>query len=642
VDLGSKSYAVREYEGYLGPLDIGVDLHLKVYESFKYDVYDPRNVVVIGRGPFAGGGFFGAHRLIVVFRSPLTKGLHVSAVGGAAYRFLRTGLHGLVIEGKSDSPCILLIEGLRDGVRVRFDYLDMDELFEIYKGYEGFRGVRALTKYLISNYGEFIKRNKARALLVGPASFKSCMGAICSPNIDYVKLEVRVEDWAARGGGGSVLAKSHNLVATIYGGQVEVKEGVGRFDYASGLVASSIHQPYVRAVIEGTKKYSYDLETKTGGTLGSNIVAYGDKIPCFNWRSIKVGKDVRKKIHDLMIKYFLEPFNREIIEGTFWRTCGEPCPVRCKKTTDDGKHIDYEPFNGCGPMIGVLDIHDAFEVVDLVDELGYDAIEIGNLLGWLFEAIEVGLLKPEEVGLHGKPVIDPVKWELGHSKINKKLALNVIEEMTYGDNEVLRLIAEKGLRAAAKELDKKFAGRVKELNLRFEDLGVYVSYGEEGHITPNYYWSPGVLAPLAVLGRYWTLYSPVFLNPEEYAAAAIDRAIKEYAVDNSGWCRFHRRWVEKALPKLYRAVHNVVVDPFENAKKFYRGMIEYQVRAGAIPKFWDSSRVIEVLGSTACEHDSSEWCERFRKDPVGAAREWWLRFLRYVKEFFNVPELEVS
>ena len=641
IDLGSEEYVVEEYEGYLGPIDLGVDMHLHVYESYKHDVYDPRNIVVVGKGPFAGGGLFGAHRMIMVFRSPLTKGLHVSAIGGAAYRFLGTGVDGLIVEGRSRDPSVLLVKGRRDGVEVDFQYMDLNELFKIYWGYDGFKGVRALTKYLVGRFERFFREHKARMMLVGPASFKTSMGAVCSPSIDYASLKVRVEDWGARGGGGSVLARSHNLAAIVFGGERKVDGGLSRFDYANGVVTFLSGYPYVRAVIEATRKYTYDPKTRTGGTFGGDLTGYRDKVPSFNWRSVGVGKEVREKIFRLLVSNYLEPFNKEFIEGAFWRTCDEPCPVSCKKTTEDGRHVDYEPFLGCGPMIGVFDLREAFEIVDLVDELGYDAIEVGNLLGWVFEVVEKGLLKPEEIGLNAKPVVDPLKWEPSVSSVNKEIALRVLEEMVYGDNKLLRLIAEKGLRAAAKRLDELFADRVEALGFRFEDLGVYVPYGVDGHITPNYYWSPGVFAPLAVLGRYWTLYSPVFLDPEEYASKAVERAVREYAVDNAGWCRFHRRWVEKILPDLYKVFHGVSVDPYDNARRFYRKIIEYQVKAGAKPVLWDSSRVVEIITNAACEHGSSEWCEKFRRNLDEASREWWSRFLKYVKEYFDAPELEV-
>jgi len=58
---------------FLGLLDAGIKLHLDIYESYKYNVYDSHNVLLVGKGVFAGSIFYGSHRLIAVFRSPLTR-----------------------------------------------------------------------------------------------------------------------------------------------------------------------------------------------------------------------------------------------------------------------------------------------------------------------------------------------------------------------------------------------------------------------------------------------------------------------------------------------------------------------------------------------------------------------------------------
>lgn len=625
VDLTNENYEIKVYKGFLGPVDLGVHLHLNVYESYRSNVYDSSNVVVMGRGAFANGGIFGSHRLVFTFRSPLTKGLHVSTLGGGAYRFGRTGLDGMVIEGKASKPVILTVRGDKDGIRVNFDYLELDNVFKVYKGYDGKRGVRALAKYLIEKHSEFLRTYKGRMVLVGPASFTTCMGGIYSPTIDYVTMNIRIEDWAARGGGGSVLARAHSVLAIIYGGNVETQELSGKFEFINSLVSTRLKMPFIKSVIEGTSKYSYDLELKTGGTFGSNLMIYREKVPTHNWNSTLANKELRKSIYEKLVEKYLKPFNERIISVGIWRTCDEPCPVKCKKNIDF-RHIDYEPLNAVGPMIGVINFDDALDVLDLVDELGLDAIEMGNVLGWLMEVVEKGLIKPEELGLDLAPVIDPSKWSEEHVKRNKEIAIKLIEGLVYGDNPLLRLVAEGGLRKACKELDKIYANRVAEKGIKFEDLAVYVPFGSDGHITPNYYWTPGVFAPLPVLGKYWTYYTPSFSDPEEFANIALNRALMEYLVENAGWCRFHRSWVEKILPDLYRLILGYQGDLLEHARKYYSMIMEYQTRAGAGNIFWEGNKVLNILSSAACEFGATEWCEKVKKDASEALREWWLRF----------------
>lgn len=642
LNLDNLEYYTEKYQEYLGTVDLGIDLHLYVYKSYEHDVYDPRNVIIIGRGPFAGGGFFGAHRLKSVFRSPLTRGIFISSAGGAGYNFIGTGVNAVVIEGKSRSPVLIFIYGTEDGkTEVYFEEIDPSFLEKTYKGYGGSIGVRALAKYLLNTHWNFIKENKARMLLVGPAAFKSSFGGLYSPAVDYFSHKLKVEDWAARGGGGSVLARAHNVIGIIYGGKNyrTVSKVLQKFDPVKGITSAILGESYVKKVIDATSKYNYNPKTKSGGTFGNNYLIYRRNIPYFNWKTLDLDEETRDMLHEILIKYFHTPFNKTIIENYSFATCGEPCPVQCKKVDKGGEHIDYEPFNSGGPMIGVFRFEDAKRVVELIDSLGYDAIETGNVVGWIFDLLNNGLLVPSDLGLDEKPFFDPAGYEIQYSEKNADIAIKIIDEMTNGENVILRLIAEKGLRAAAKKLDNIFPDRIERVGIKFEDLAVYVPYGNEGSITPNYYLTPGMFAPLAILGRYWTLYSLTFLEPEEYAQLAIERALNEFLLEVSGWCRFHRGWVEKILPDLYKQIYGIEIDLLVYAREYYRKIIEYQKKANAMPQFWESKKVIEILRKMACKYESTNWCESFGRDTNSAAYQWWERFFRYMLEYFDIDVL---
>ena len=112
INASTSKFRVEESENnVLGLLDAGIKLHLDIYESYKYDVYDSHNVLLVGKCVFAGSIFYGSHRLIAVFRSPLTRGLHVSAVGGAAYSFMRTGVDVICMESKSELSSLFFVKG---------------------------------------------------------------------------------------------------------------------------------------------------------------------------------------------------------------------------------------------------------------------------------------------------------------------------------------------------------------------------------------------------------------------------------------------------------------------------------------------------------------------------------------------------
>ncbi len=631
IDVGSREYSVREYDAgeVSGPIELGVKLHLEEFETWKKPVYSPDNALVIGAGLFTGTRLYGGHRLVAVFKSPLTRGLHVAAMGGAAYQ-LNVNIDAFVVTGKSEKPLILKIYDEGDGEPgVDFEEIDELRLLEIWQGYGGEKGVFALQKYLSEKYRGFYEKFNGRSILTGPAAKYTSLGALASITLVKGKIDYGSEEYAARGGPGSVLYRAHGVAAIVYGGAFNrgSKRPVELLDtrMINRLFIELAGKPYVTMVIEAGTKYRYNPKLNTGGTLGGNYPHLKIYTPMFNWNMIYLPVDVREKLHELIMKHIWEPFNKEAIETKSWKTCGEPCPIACKKVRKGRFKSDYEPYEGFGPFIGVFDIHESEKIVELVDAYGFDAIETGQVVGFLFDAMYRDLIYPGELGLPEKPSFDPVTYTYEDSKKNARLAITIIENLAWGKNNLLRLIGEKGLRSAAKILDLLYADRVERSGWRFSDLLVYASFGEEGHITPNYYWTPGMVAPLAVLGRYWTLYKGVFLEPEEYAEKAFQRALREMWSDNNGFCRFHRGWLEKTLDKIMEKFYGIK-DLDHRYAETYKKILEYQDKAGSPPSFWESRKIIDYLARAAEEYGNQQWALKFRADKVRAAKEWWTRF----------------
>jgi glyceraldehyde-3-phosphate dehydrogenase (ferredoxin) len=643
IDVGNKKYYVKEYpfKEVLGPIDLGVKFHYEL-GSWKYDVFDPHNVLVLGAGPFAGSIIFGSHRIVAVFRSPETKGLHFAAMGGAAYKIIGCGVHAISIEGFSSNPAIVMIEGDDQGnVKVSFDHISMDELEKIFKGYEGYIGTFALERYLIDHYWDFIYRTKARPIVVGPAAFKTIYGALVSIDIDYNKktfIHGR-EDFAARGGGGSVLAKAHNVAAIIAGGTwrpslPEQLRDLAKFnEYFKRLTGVD----FITTVNKAVVKYRYDESVKAGGTFGVNYPHYRELVPLFNYNSMYIPKYVRRKLVEILLERFWSPFVEEtFVKKKSWETCGEPCPAACKKIWR-GKKVDYEPFNAMGPFIGVLDLNMVARNVDIGDQLGYDLITLGHLTAWILEAVYKGLLKPEEVGLKDMPNLDPLAlnpelW-MKNAELAKEFIINLVEKRT----DVLKIIAEKGIRAAAKELNKMFKDRVEASRVKFEDLIIYVPYGEDGYITPTFYWSPGVLMPLAISGKYLTNYTPTFSEPEDFAKTVAIRAVKELLVENAGFCRFHRGWLEKYLSDLYKLL-GVEVDLDNYGRELYRKIAQYNINTGAKPTYLESEKAKDLIYSIALEFCNINWVHKFLTNREEAIKEWWIRASKTVVEYLGLPQ----
>ncbi len=629
VENGDFELETIDKQNILGPIDLGVELHLERYKSYLEGPFSPKNVLILGFGPFSLSKIFGSNRMVAVFRSPVTMGIHVSSMGGAAWNLARSGIDALAIEGKSDEPAIILIEGNGKDISVRkntIDWRDLERFFMPKIG--GHYGTLAIFDFIEKKYSDFISKNRARIIAVGPASMVSRSGGLFSkvPN-----SSARVLDSASRGGGGSVLFRAHGTVAIVMGGKVDKprRTQLIEFEKVKPKLEKKLEAPLFKAVMKSTRKYRFEPSLNTGGTFGVNYVHYRELIPMYNFNSIYYTFEVRVKLHSVILKEFWDPFQDEVFKGSptgKWMTCGEPCPVACKKIWR-GEKIDYEPLHAMGPMVGIFRLEDAVELAREVDALGADAIEAGHTVAWIFDMIERGLMEPEDVNLPFRPRFNPLSINPSldshhNATLVKKILIDIYSK---GSEGIARIIAKDGLRKAALELDERRPG--------IKDLLLYASFGEKdigGYMTPNYYWSPGMIAPLYILGRYWTNYAPTFQEPEDYAETSLRRAFAEYSIDNAGACRFHRGWMEKILEELYSII-DVDVDIYKHSKEGYKKLATYQRLAKAEPVPWESSKAFDLLVTIADEVGAKDWVEKMSKN-AEKALEWWTKFKKKVDE----------
>lgn len=642
LDMGRGEVESGEFEkaGIYGIIDYALYLHDEVYRTYDLDPYDPKNVTVFGKGAFAGSALPGAHRLMFVFRSPLWGGVFPSAMGGAAYQFQRVGIDFVTIEGKAEKPTVIILRNDGESISVEFHQIEEEKLLEIWRGYKGEEGVYAFTQYLMDHLGQEFEGMEYRIACVGPAAMNTNFGAIFSQTLRKGRRLTGSEDWAARGGSGSVLLRAHNVAAIIFGGKAGKKfpgEDISKMANVKPIVEGIHKKPMFEVIGEKTVKYKYNPKLKTGGTFGGNYPAEGDFVPILNWQMPYIPKEERIKIHENIMKHYWEPFNREAIETRKWTTCGEPCPVACKKYAN-GHHIEYEPREANGPLSGSITLRASDISVHAVDAMGFDAIEFGGMAAWVLELVHRGFLKPEEVGISGMPEFTKealIEKPVETSEVNAKLVAELAHRVAFAENEIARLIGS-GKRKASIILDEKFKDRL-PYGESFKDYGVFTPLGEDGEITPTMYWAIGNYIPYPIQGRYWTFYQfGVFLEPEELAQKSLASAIWEFWYDNIGWCRFHRGWMKPLLKALFMEAYGENVDMEEHSKKQLRKLVNYAKKAGYEPVFWDSMRVIDLIARGSEEFGNEKWAERFRVDKVGTAKEYLKRVLNEYSDRLGV------
>ncbi len=635
IDAENKSFKLEPLKDtrIIGAIDYAIAENMKK-KTYANRLNNSKNPFIFGCGPFAGSEIPGTARLSFFARSPIWHSLFSSTMGGAALSLVSAGVDIVSITGKSKNPVIISVFNKNGKTIVEMKEVSRKNIQLIYDGYSGLKGVYAMQKYTLDAFEDNYKNNgrffmNTRVLAVGPCAFAVNYGLVGSTVINTKgELETGRDDWSGRGGMGSILAQTHNIVAIVFGGNAK-KERIG----ADALFKKALGKTIMQAAGDATIKYRHMDSIKTGGTFGVNFYNLQENTLMNNWDVEKTPKKA-KEIYDKKVKgMYLKDYDARITAKKSWATCGEACPGLCKKIDKKtGAKIDYEPYSAAGPNSGVFDIKKSEKIVLLADNYGVDAIEFGNTLSFCLDCIKNGLLTPKDFGL---------SIDVSFSKNQEKLAEKIIELMLSGNG--LGGLLSQGARVASKTLDREFVSRTKKAGVRFSDLAVYVPNGKYGSIAPIQYLVLGAFMPLPVQGKFLTHYGSEFLKPHDMGLKDAERFIEELGTDNLGICRFHRGWSEKMQNILL--AHLGYTDNYQlHMLGTVQDIVEYNKMSGTTPVFWDSKKVIHLMAKdierkyneTPKNENLKFWYEKFKKDETVAAKEYWTAVLKEIERVFQV------
>ncbi|MBI4677056.1 MAG: aldehyde ferredoxin oxidoreductase [Elusimicrobia bacterium] len=610
IDAGTGYYRMKRYRvgDFFGPIDLG--FHLAANEG----------TFNIGTGLLAGSILPGSNRLFFVAYSACWHNVYVSSMGGAGLVFDNLGLNMVAIRGRAASASILCLNRAHgEEVEVELSPVSLETVWS-----QGRGGVFALMEHALGRYGGKYSK-EPRVLAVGPSAAETDFGAIATAPCKDGKLTF-VDSWAGRGGLGSQLLQAHGVAALVYGGTV-----VGE-DFRDRKVADEwFQQRYQMSLaakdMAATAKYRFKEDVKTGGTFGVNFATLKGRMMSFNYRSVYWDEARRVDLHrKLVLEHYLRQFNEESIAKKQVSTCGEPCVAVCKKLNNEFKK-DYEPYQAMGPLSGVFDQRAAEKLNERASVYGLDAISAGCVLSWLMECLAEGWLAPADLGVSAAPCFSPEGFKVETDSMhNADLGAALLDSM----------IRRKGLldlRHGARKLARSLArGKDK----RIHDAFVYNANARNGWMTPNQYWVPGALAPMAMMGKYYFFYEPEFLPPRQLGRKCAERMRKELLVDNMGMCRFHRGWAEDMMPDIIGSLYG---KKDEYLKRIDMTATRIHSRNAAV--YWESERNIDFVASALKrlrdvegnkDPKLSKWIDFFDKDRKEAAMSFWYDMRRGADE----------
>ncbi|MEM1680565.1 MAG: aldehyde ferredoxin oxidoreductase C-terminal domain-containing protein [Sulfolobales archaeon] len=416
VDLSSSKVRVIDvseelYKKFLGGRGLGSWL---LWERLgrrwdEVDPLSPENLLIILTGPMTG--YIAGVRLAVTGKSPQSGGTVGSTIASEVGLELKTsGYDGLIISGRAKDPVYLFIND--DRIEVR----DASKIWG--------KGIRETHKLLLRDvmpelrkvpmYGE---PKEPAMIYIGPAGENL---------VKMSAVEGKYAHAAAYGSYGAVMG-SKNLKAVVVKGSgplppvydiSKLKELIYR---AIELVPKKVPRLRIWGTGQGPWRYGRDLSS----------------IPVRNWQEEYWEKDTYSQ-YDLEVYDWVK---------RYWADYG--CSLCCMKVTvlhRNGETVitdapDYELLAYEGSNLGIYDVRDIAYLIWCGEELGFDMINAGNVLGFVAELFEKGILTKEDVGFE-------VRW--GDVKAFAHLLKLIANKEGIG-----RILAEGIYRAALKIAEMK-------------------------------------------------------------------------------------------------------------------------------------------------------------------------------------------
>ncbi|KPV61634.1 MAG: Tungsten-containing aldehyde ferredoxin oxidoreductase [Candidatus Bathyarchaeota archaeon BA1] len=332
------------------------------------DPLDPENTLLVLTGPLTG--FFPGSKICISGKSPQSNGIVGSTVAGEFPVELKcAGYDGLIVTEKAEKPVYLFITDSKAEIK------DARHLW----GKGGKETLRMLIKEgreelekRAPQYGEW---KEPAAIYIGPAG---------ENKVRVAAVNAKWTHGAGYGGYGAVMG-SKNLKAIVAKGTDPLPK-VTDLERAITLIDKISEENMKNTVITrrwGTGSFGYDV----GARLSSE--------PVRNWQ---------EEWHDER-SFGVDKFEERVWIKRYWSDFG--CSLACLKiaTPKTGPfkgavtdNPDYENQAYVGTNLGIFSPEENVYLMTLMDELGLCGIQCGNVLGFVGELYQRGILTKEELG----------------------------------------------------------------------------------------------------------------------------------------------------------------------------------------------------------------------------------------------------
>lgn len=361
--------ACQDMEDFLG----GIGRSFKVLEQHDVtDVFAPSSPLIMNLGVFSGTEVMTGLRIFFSAYSPLKTAnngqplaMWSTASGKFATKLAAAGVDEVMFVGRAAQPVYLLVR--KDGDNLQLTLEDAVAL----QGLSTHDKIMALAD----------QYEDAHVAAVGPAGEhwqQNAYGAIACSTVNQLESRDCKPRFAGRGGMGSMMG-SKNLLAIV----------VQAPDIKGGRVPAGVREANKEISRgEGSRNYRDARKANGGGGTWRNVAGLHPvgALPEMNfWPQ---GDDAPSSLY------------RESFEDPYFikdESCFK-CGIACHKNVYDvemeddkrkaGKYyakFDYEPLDLLTINLGIYDQQQSLDIVELVDQLGFDSISLGATLGYAMD-----------------------------------------------------------------------------------------------------------------------------------------------------------------------------------------------------------------------------------------------------------------
>jgi len=417
IDLSRKTFEILKKDGsYYKKFMGGALLCANLFEELTggcqlTDPFLPENPIIFAPGPMAGGSVCGATRVNVLSLSPESTGIYLSQAGGEFGQVFhrkerrgifhqyhpgaglkRAGFDALVLTGKSKEPVIPTIDN--DNIQ----FIDAGDLW-------GMDGKHA-HEQLISDLGK-----EYSIASIGPAGENM---------VRHANIMFEPDHYAGRGGLGAVMGDKQVKAIAVKGDKTTV-----------------FHDPdTVKAINQkGGRHFSTSIKKSPGSFLGVlrqfgtfGLLELNRKTGNLPTRNFKSGAPNVSATGDRIdYKISAEEYAGR---NNPCKNCFLSCKKKSKIKPEYSGLAEYESAAILGSNIGLEhDLETCLAACELCNRLGLDTISTGNIIAWLMDCFEKGILTEKAHGFSitfgdGQKAIELItdmahrKSKLGHLLAN--------------------------------------------------------------------------------------------------------------------------------------------------------------------------------------------------------------------------------